>query len=51
MSKKYTLLEISNIIQEKGYKLISQEYQNAHQKLEIECPKHGVLNAKELTIP
>ena len=42
MSKKYTLPEISNIIQEKGYKLVSQEYQNAHQKLEIECPRHGI---------
>ena len=42
MSKKYRLSQVFDILQKKGYKLVSQEYLNAHQKLEIECPKHGI---------
>jgi hypothetical protein len=46
MSKKYTIQEVCTIVAQRGYKLISQEYKNAHEKLQIECPEHGVFEMK-----
>ena len=39
MPKKMTFQEIYNYIQSQGYQLISTEYENAHKKLKIKCPK------------
>lgn len=35
---KFTYKQIKNKFEERGFKLISTEYINAHQKLEYECP-------------
>jgi hypothetical protein len=36
---RFTLEEIRNIFKERGFKLLSTEYINAHTKIEYECPK------------
>ena len=41
-STKYTIKEVSDIIKKKKCKLISKNYYNNSQKLEIECSKHGI---------
>jgi hypothetical protein len=46
MSKKLTYEYVKNYIEQFGYKLISIEYLNAHQLLEIECDKEHRYFAK-----
>ena len=46
MSKKFTIQKVQEIVEKKGYKLISKEYINAHEKIQIKCPKHGIFKMK-----
>lgn len=46
MSKKFTIQKVQEIVESRGYKLISKKYINAHQKIKILCPKHGVFEMK-----
>ena len=36
--KRMSYEEVKEYIEDQGYKLLSNTYKNAHQKLEIECP-------------
>ena len=38
MGKKYTIEEVKNFFKAKGYTLLSSEYSNNREKLEVICP-------------
>ena len=44
MGKKLTIEYVRDIIENKGYKLVSKEYSNNKSNLEIECLRHGVFD-------
>ena len=46
MSKKFTIQKVQEIVEKRGYELISKEYINAHEKIEIKCPNHGIFKMK-----
>jgi hypothetical protein len=49
-NKKYTIEEVRQIFEEKGYILISKKYRNARSKLKYICSKHKNLGIQEATL-
>lgn len=42
--KRYNIEEIQDILKKEGYRLITSIYKNAHEKLEMVCPKGHTIN-------